>query len=384
MSYPLTRFTASETLVDGAPVKPFRNGTVLDTALTGFDGFAGVVDEHAYRDVLGRRPLFREAESSTWAFVPRVLDDPIVIPPGYAGPLQDASPDASRQTPPRREALDAHEAQKRVTDVIQSEILTDRVYRSKTSSGDEFTPAVAFSGGIDSSIVALSAPEAPCYVAGFPNSHDRTAARSAATILDRSLTEIELTHETIISSIEPIVTATGRSNPMDLAIAIPLYVTAKRVAEDGHTHLLLGQGADELFGGYAKVANAADDPRVEADTIREARYEMILSIPSQAIRDVLAIRAGGVEPLTPFLSDTVIQAALTLPGVLIATSERRKIALRDALTERLSNDVRTRDKKAVQYGTYVARELDRLARQAGFKRRMDNHVQQYIDHLIDE
>jgi asparagine synthase (glutamine-hydrolysing) len=40
------------------------------------------------------------------------------------------------------------------------------------------------------------------------------------------------------------------------------------------------------------------------------------------------------------------------------------------------------DKKAVQYGSYVSRELDRLARQAGFKRRMDDHVGQYIESLL--
>jgi asparagine synthase (glutamine-hydrolysing) len=32
----------------------------------------------------------------------------------------------------------------------------------------------------------------------------------------------------------------------------------------------------------------------------------------------------------------------------------------------------------VQYGSLVARELDRLARQAGFKRRQDDHVSKYV------
>jgi len=45
--------------------------------------------------------------------------------------------------------------------------------------------------------------------------------------------------------------------------------------------------------------------------------------------------------------------------------------------------VRTADKKAVQYGTYVSREIDRLAA-AGFKRRMDDHVGQYLDALLAE
>jgi asparagine synthase (glutamine-hydrolysing) len=50
----------------------------------------------------------------------------------------------------------------------------------------------------------------------------------------------------------------------------------------------------------------------------------------------------------------------------------------------LPPEVADADKKAVQYGSLVARELDRLARQAGFKRRMDDHVGQYIRSLVDD
>ncbi|MDL0142731.1 asparagine synthetase B, partial [Halobacterium salinarum] len=50
----------------------------------------------------------------------------------------------------------------------------------------------------------------------------------------------------------------------------------------------------------------------------------------------------------------------------------------------LPDAVADRDKKAVQYGSLVAREVDRLARQAGFKRRMDDHVTQYVEARIEE
>jgi asparagine synthase (glutamine-hydrolysing) len=43
-----------------------------------------------------------------------------------------------------------------------------------------------------------------------------------------------------------------------------------------------------------------------------------------------------------------------------------------------------RDKKAAQYGSLAARELDRLARQAGYKRRMDDHVTQYVESLVEK
>jgi asparagine synthase (glutamine-hydrolysing) len=166
---------------------------------------------------------------------------------------------------------------------------------------------------------------------------------------------------------------------MDVAIALPLYLVAERVAADGHDRLAVGQGADELFGGYAKVAKAPGDPRVDADTVRGARQEVLATLPAQLPRDVLAIRAAGVEPVAPLLDDRVVAAALSLPGRLLVDERgERKVALRRAARSFVPARVAFREKKAVQYGSLVARELDRLARQAGYKRRMDDHVGQYV------
>ncbi|MCH7662063.1 MAG: hypothetical protein IH933_16300, partial [Euryarchaeota archaeon] len=46
-------------------------------------------------------------------------------------------------------------------------------------------------------------------------------------------------------------------------------------------------------------------------------------------------------------------------------------------------EIAERKKKAAQYGSLIARELDRLARQAGYKRRMDDHVGTYIESILD-
>ncbi|MFC6730910.1 asparagine synthetase B, partial [Natronoarchaeum mannanilyticum] len=62
----------------------------------------------------------------------------------------------------------------------------------------------------------------------------------------------------------------------------------------------------------------------------------------------------------------------------------RKRALRLAAREFVPDRVAFREKKAVQYGSLAARELDRLAREAGFKRRMDDHVTEYVRSRIDE
>ena len=98
---------------------------------------------------------------------------------------------------------------------------------------------------------------------------------------------------------------------------------------------------------------------------------------------MLALRAAGVEPVTPLLHDRVVLAALGLPGKLLVTDRGdRKWALRLAARDALPDRLAFRTKKAVQYGSRVARELDRLARQSGFKRRMDDHVTRDVEHCV--
>ena len=240
--------------------------------------------------------------------------------------------------------------------------------------------AVGFSGGVDSSVLAARW-DAPLYTVGFPNSHDIAAARSGAEALGADLTVVELDHDRLEAAIPRVVDATGRTNAMDVAIALPILVLARRVAADGYERLALGQAADELFGGYAKVENAPDDHRVDADTVRGARRETLASLPDQFERDILAVRSAAVEPVTPFAHDRVVRAALALDGDQLVRDGRRKWALREAVRPWLPDSLLDRPKKALQYGSLVSRELDRLARQAGYKRRMDDHVRRYVESL---
>jgi asparagine synthase (glutamine-hydrolysing) len=334
-----------------------------DTAIAGRGG-------RVVRDVLGRQPVFVDGER--WSLDPDRLDDPRPVDAGRVRDL-DAGTDTRVWALPDPDPETDHAA---AVAAVRSAVL--RSVRGVSSE----RLAVAFSGGVDSALVA-SGVDAPCYVAGFPGSHDVRAAREAAAAMDRELRVVDLSHDDLVRAIPRIVAATGRTNPMDIGIALPLYLVAERARADGFHRLAVGQGADELFGGYAKVVDPADDPRVDADTVRGARRETVGTLPAQLERDVRTLRAAGVEPVAPLLHDRVIRAALPLPGELLATPDERKIALRRAADGVVPASVVSAEKKAVQYGSLVSRELDRLARQAGYKRRMDDHVGQYVRSLID-
>jgi asparagine synthase (glutamine-hydrolysing) len=358
----------------GTDEETVRRALADGDPLPGTTGFAGTLDGALVRDVLGREPLFVDSGANSgslpaWSHDPTALAEPELFP---AGGVRDTESERTGWTLPDPEPFgDRVRAVERVREAVEASI--DAV--------DTDGLAIAFSGGVDSALLA-GRLDVPLYVAGFPESHDIAAARSAADLLDRELRVVELTHDAIERAVPEIAATTGRTDAMAVQIALPLYLAAERVAADGFDRLALGQGADELFGGYAKVEKAPDDPRVEADTVRGAQREVVATLPDQLPRDVLALRSAGVEPVTPLLHDRVVSVALRLDDAMLVDGETRKWALRQAALESLPESIAMRDKKAAQYGSLAARELDRLARQAGYKRRMDDHVGQYIESLL--
>ncbi|MFP8954059.1 asparagine synthase C-terminal domain-containing protein [Natrialbaceae archaeon A-arb3/5] len=366
----------------GAEPNTVREAIETDEALPGTAGFAGEVDGTLVRDVLGRVPLFvdRENGSDRWSFEPSTLADPVAFPAGGVADLDETGFDAAGDlTVDRRWTIpdptpdtDPESALDRLDAAIQTAIESVR--------SPDRDVAVAFSGGVDSALVA-ELLDAPLYVVGFPDSHDVEAARTAAAAMNRELTVVELEPADLEQAVPEIARATGRTNAMDVQIALPLFLVGERAAADGFDALAVGQGADELFGGYEKVVRL--DHRVEAETTREAVREQIRSLSEQLPRDVLAIEATGLEPVAPLLHDAVVEAALRLPDDLLADEETRKRGFRRVATRYLPDEVATRDKKAVQYGSLVARELDRLARQAGYKRRIDDHISKYVASLLE-
>ncbi|GKZ13877.1 asparagine synthase-related protein [Haladaptatus sp. T7] len=341
-----------------------RRAIETNDPLPGGGGFAGEVDESLVRDVLGRYPLFSEEDdATTWSHDPTDLDVPDPVPAGHARTGEGDErlwdlPDPS----PFEDEESAVSAVRTAIEGSLGAVSTDGL-------------AVAFSGGVDSAVVG-SAFDCPLYVAGYSGSHDVAAARTAADLMDRDLRVVEITHEDIERAVPEVGRAIGRTNAMDVQIALPLYLTAERARADGYERLAVGQGADELFGGYEKVARA--DHRVEAETVRGAARETIRTLSEQLPRDALTLRAAGVEPVAPLLDDRIVREALRLPGPMLVSDGVRKWTFRRAAREFVPDEIAMRDKKAVQYGSLVARELDRLARQAGYKRRMDDHVTKYV------
>ncbi|UTF53039.1 asparagine synthase C-terminal domain-containing protein [Natronosalvus rutilus] len=371
---------------EGRPLRGASSTLVRDALETcdpfpGTAGFAGWIDGALVRDVLGRVPLFVEEPvlegdvslaPDRVAFSPIPLAEPALVPAGSR--LGPAGLEQVWSIP----EIDVLEPEASGGDDATAIDAVDDAITTAIDAVDVQNVAVAFSGGVDSALVA-ELLDAPLYVVGFQGCHDVEAARTAAEAMGRDLTVVSLEPSDLERATPAVARAIGRTNAMDVQIALPLYLVAERIAADGFDAMAVGQGADELFGGYEKVVHL--DHRVESETVRGAVQEQIETLSEQLPRDVLAVEAAGVEPVAPLLHDAVVEAALALPPHLLADEDERKRALRAVASRYLPDSVARREKKAVQYGSLVARELDRLARQAGYKRRMDDHVTTYVESL---
>ena len=218
---------------------------------------------------------------------------------------------------------------------------------------------VLFSGGLDSSLVALLAShysDVVLYTAGAEGSPDLEWARNASDRLGLPLKEYVFDIDDVRDAVPRVIFAIEEPNPMNLAIGIPLYFSTRLANEDGCRLLLSGQGADELFGGYAKYLN--NPALMERDLLEMGEKNLA--------RDDKIAMLNSVEGRVPFLDLAVVSAALGTPiGSKIGKGTRKAILRKVAVEFGLPKEIAGREKKAAQYGSHAQKLLEKLARGEG-------------------
>ena len=213
---------------------------------------------------------------------------------------------------------------------------------SAVRSDSEGSVTVSFSGGIDSALVAFLANKytnVELIAVGVKGSHDIEAAKSAAKIINLDLTIIELGHEELTSE-AAILQKKIKLTQFEVGFMLPFWVASKN-AKNGT--LMCGQGADEVFGGYARFREPKKYTNLEEET-----KSLLEKIPN---REEKIAKYFGLKLSCPYLSEEVIQSSK------IYTQEQHigevgKEKLREVAIELgLSKEIANRKKKAAQYGS---------------------------------
>jgi asparagine synthase (glutamine-hydrolysing) len=221
--------------------------------------------------------------------------------------------------------------------------------------------AVSFSGGLDSSILAMVAARhadvvlCSAYASG---SRDERQCARAADILGLRLETALLDEQALAKRSSEAELPPGDATVMDEALWC-IYSTTSELAERSEARtILLGQLADELFGGYMKYALMARE-RGAAAAERMMAGDVRACADRGFLRDEAACSAS-CEVRFPYADGRIASFAAGLPFEYKVREGERKAVLRAAALELgLPEELASAPKKAAQFSSGASRLLKR-------------------------
>lgn len=227
-------------------------------------------------------------------------------------------------------------------------------------------PAVFFSGGLDSSLLAWACAEAglkPLLLsAGVEGSKDLADARRAASILGLEHLETVLDSEGVLKTLTRLRGYVPISSAMDASIAVVFHILAAKAAGMGLKVAAAGQGADELYAGYEKYVEV--QRREGYEGLAKALERDVRSLHSGGLdRDTSACREAGLFLTLPYLARRPLEIGLSIPAHLKLTLVDgwpvRKYILREVARRVGLGEIADMRKRALQYGTGVEKIVRR-------------------------
>jgi asparagine synthase (glutamine-hydrolysing) len=217
---------------------------------------------------------------------------------------------------------------------------------------------IAFSGGVDSSVIATIAKkhvQVELFTAGVPGSEDLEVAEVVASQLGLPLHKVSISEDSLLQTYEKC----HKILPLELIkleIFVPVYYVAEAAASKGHKVMLFGTAAEELFVGYERYYTYKEEGK-DVDAILKDEFK---TLPQRDIGWVKKVcRYFDIEARFPFYNKDLAEAMFSVPiEERMDDYELKKTALRDAAKVLGVPEIAfKRRKRAMQYGSGVHKLL---------------------------
>jgi len=262
----------------------------------------------------------------------------------------------------------------------------------KSEIGQEKKIGVVFSGGIDSAIISFLSHkfcEVINYTVGTDDSEDVVFAKKFKNALlnlkDTSLNFINtkivvVTEKEIEKEIDNILKILKENNieitKLNLSTAIPVYFAAKNAKNDKINVMLSGQGADEIFGGYARYLKMGENERINA-----MKNDINNAYKDNLNRDIAMCKFHDISLKFPYMDKNFLDYAINIPLELkiyevkndeltefketIDVIDNKKF-IRKFILRKLGQEIGVpefivkRKKKAMQYGSKSEKIVEKI------------------------
>jgi asparagine synthase (glutamine-hydrolysing) len=370
-------------------LKKYHTTLARDLILNGEGAFLfGIAEKNQLilgRDPLGIQPFYYGENETSIVFASnrRILwklkiGNPVFFPPGQISIASQSGQKfkhIKNFTCSSTVALSLEDAAKILFHILDNSIVSHVKGLSKC--------AIAFSGGLDSSLIAFLTKK---YVknlqlihVSLENKPEIEEAKKAAKILDLPIKIYQYSESDIKKIASKVLWLIEESDPIKVSIGIPFYWIAEKTKQDDFDVLLAGQGADELFGGYKRYLDAYLSK--DGETVRNQLFADISYMhESNFARDMKIFNFHGVDLRCPFASYKLVEFALKLPVNL--KMERNPYSLRKLVLRQVGRDlglplsIVEKPKRALQYSTGVINALKKIAKKE------EKTLSEYIDSIF--
>ncbi len=334
------------------------------------------------RDPVGIKPLYYGIRGNSFYFASEakalvpVTDKLQEFPPGYCYHSRWGWKKYVELLPvgkPESNGFTVETAEQRLYQLLEQEV--------EASLADGAPVGVLLSGGLDSSIIAALAVKVkgeplPTFSVGAAGSPDLLQARKVAQFIGSEHHEY-VYDETDLEEILPDVIYYLESYDAGLVpSSLGNFLVSRLAAEHGCNVVLSGEGADELFAGYAYMKKIPEAQGLEDELAQ--RLQCMHNVGCQRIDRMNA--AHSIEVRVPFLEREVINFTQTLPAEWKLHGEEKveKWILRQAFAGKdiLPAEVVWRVKQPFNEGCgstdLLANYVDRQVTEAEYRRGLES------------
>jgi len=316
------------------------------------------------RDHVGSVPIFYGWDNSTFFFSTEMkgLKDHVQfnieeLPPGHIYSSKKGLKEFEAFTP---DTPDLPETVEEAAKIVREQLIQAVKVRMPGVGG------VSLSGGLDSSIIAVIAKEFNPNLNLFTGTvksapgPDLENAKLMADFLGLEHHIYKITDSEIVDFIPESIWYLESFDEDCISGILSNYYVSKLVKEYTDC-VMVGEGADELYGGYRMVLKS---PNVKSPEQRERLAKKLLEISyNTALRRLdRGWMANAVDYRTPFLDKRVVDFSQKIPmdWKIYGEKQVEKYVLREAFRDMLPEKIANREKLRFAMGTGMDDVMDNL------------------------